>query len=218
MSSIRIVTDDMAKQITAYLAPYQPSIPPNYVNNATTAGTILPTLCSAGYPIQQHVMKRLENKMAQVAVVADKNGGKEYPFLSRSPSEVIYNSQPAGDAPLGIEYLEVARIIRRICMQIWAPDDIDRDMIGRLITQQTGEVVRLNHSLDQTVSLWKRDKESDEDFEQADSVYVRNIWWEVDYTETMPVEVAKVTQTVTNLTPVVTDWTTVPPPLTVDTL
>lgn len=193
MASLDIAMEDLAIQIGTWLLPYQPNIPILYPNTRPTAGQIPATLIARGYPIQTHVMKRLENKMAQVSVY-DAKDGTVFPFVERFPVQVNYTSpgDPAHGVPAsGNELWEVAREKKRFVVDIYASDADKRQSICDLLRVLLRDAYRLRHA-DGTLTLLKYLKQESEDYEQVDTVYVRDYIFEADISETITVDATQV--------------------------
>jgi hypothetical protein len=196
MADLDQVMDDTAAQINTWLAPYQPNIPFLFPNTAQTAGVIPATLIAAGYPIQQHVMKRLENKLTQVSVF-DLKQGTVFPFINRGPEQITLGT---GTPASGTEYVEIGREKKRIAVQVWAYSKDSRQSIAQLLRLNLGDNYRLRHA-DGTLTLFKYVKQESEDYEQSDSVYVRTFTFDADFTEVLGVPVTTVVETITNINP-----------------
>lgn len=209
MADIDEVTDSLAFHISEYLKPYQPDCPPMYPNPLPTAGKIPPTLIAAGYPIQVHVMKRLENHMAQVATF-DLKPGAVFPFYNRF---AVTNSL-RGTAEVGTESFDETREKKQVAIQIWCTTKIERQMLSALVRTKIGDAYRIHH-LDGSLTLFKYIKLETEDYEQVDSVYVRTYLYEADLTIIGPQVAATI------IHPTLNPLNTGPnpqPPLRVDTL
>jgi hypothetical protein len=176
--------DQLAQQVATWCAPYQPNIPIINPNPAPTAGQIPPTLIAYGRPIQTHVMKRLENKLSQIALFDTDKGGV-FPFVNRGASLVEYEVQPnpsTGVPGSGTEYFEIGREKKQIVVQVWSYSYESRKAISQIIRNSIGDAYRLHHP-DGTITLLKYQVQRTMDFEQVDSVYVRNFMYEADFTE-----------------------------------
>lgn len=192
MGDVDSACDELALQISLWIAPYQPDMPPIYPNPLPTAGQIPATLCAAGYPIQPHVMKRLENHLAQIAIF-DLKPGAVFPFYHRFAPV----SSMTGDPGVGTETFEVAREKKQVAVQIWAATRDERQAISSLAVRQTMRDAYRLHQSDGSLTLFKYVKLESQDYEQVDSVYVRTFLYEADITELgQPVPAAEVVETI----------------------
>lgn len=98
MPSIDQVLDNLKHNVTVGCVPYQPNVPPNFINNDPRAGTILSTIFGVGHPIQYHVTTRLENHLAQVAFYSSKTE-KLYPYINRDVAELTVPLGPIPPSP-----------------------------------------------------------------------------------------------------------------------
>lgn len=212
MASIDVVLDSLKDVIGAALAPYQPEVLPDYPNDSPLAGTIPPTLTAAGYAIQVHVMRRLENKMASVAIF-DMKVSKPFPFVNREPS-LVKVSGGAGAVQTGVEYFEVAREKKLVCVQTWAPTRDIRRAVSDIIRASLRDSYRIHHAADGSVTILKFVSEEDRDQEQADSVYQRELRYEADITTTIMTDATLIK----TLVPRVSDSSPIGHKLTVDIL
>ena len=217
MADIDDATRDLAYQISVWLAPFQPNIPRLYPNKLKSAGLIPATIIASGYPIQTHVMKRLENKLCQVAVF-DVKGGGVFPYVDRRSTAVNLTGGSTGVPASGTEYVEEAREKKHISLQVWAYSMESRKAICRWIRLRLRDAYRLHHN-DGSVTLLKYIKQESQDFEQADTVYVRTFMYEADITATDLFDATEVIKLEPNLT-IVAPPAVVPsqPRLTVDNL
>ena len=190
MADVDDSTRDLAKQIAMWLAPYQPNIPRLYPNLLSTAGQIPATLIASGYPIQTHVMKRLENKLTHVAVF-DIKGGSVFPFINRTPTSVNLTGGSTGVPASGTEYVEEAREKKHVNVQVWAYSQESRKSICRIIRLRLKDAYRLRHT-DGSITLLKYIRQDSEDHEQSDTVYVRTFMFEADITSTDLVDATEV--------------------------
>lgn len=195
MAGLDQVLDDFHSLILTGLAPYQPNIPPTYPNPAPTAGTIVPTLVTVGHPIQYHVLARLENDMAQVAVY-DWGVGKPLPFLDTQTPELTV-------APIsgqGSENLAIGRSIQEIVVEVWANSRPNRRAIADIIRSDiVGDYVRIYHA-DGTVTMMRFTHMLDFDEEQTDTIYVRRMHFIADYVEVQTLTTYVIEEVVTTVT------------------
>lgn len=210
MADIDEVLDDLAFAVSEFLKPFQPDAPPMYPNPLPTAGMIPATLIASGYPIQTHVMKRLENHLAQVATF-DMKEGSVFPFYNRF---AVTNNLVGGTAEVGTESFDETREKKRVAIQVWCATKVERQALSALVRTKIGDAYRLHHP-DGSLTLFKYIKLETEDYEQVDSVYVRTYTYEADFTIIGPQVAATV------LYPTLEPLNSGPnpqPPLRVDTL
>jgi len=194
MASLDIVLNDFKTAVLTGLAPYQPNLPPTYPNPGPHAGEIVPTLVTAGHPIQYHILARMENGLGQVAVY-DQGPGKPMPYID----EVT----PSFTSPMvsgqGTVLYEVARSLQQIIVEIWAPGREERRGISGRIRRLLGDYFRLYHA-DGTVTLLRFTNQVDWDQEQVDTIYIRRMYYMADYVEVLDVDVTTVTEAISTLT------------------
>jgi hypothetical protein len=209
MADIDEVLDSLAFHVSEIIKPYQPDARPMYPNPLPTAGQIPATLIASGYPIQNHVMKRLENHLAQVATF-DLKPGSVFPFYNR----FAVTNDVRGTAEVGTESFDETREKKQVAIQVWCSTKVERQALSKLIRTGIGDAYRIHH-LDGSLTLFKYIKLETEDYEQVDSVYVRTYLYEADLTIIGPQSAGKILYPVSTLE-VNTDATL--PPLRVNTL
>jgi hypothetical protein len=214
-----VLTDTNTNILVPLLAPYQPSVLPDYPNPLPTAGQIPPTLVTTGHPLQYNVTTRLENKQCQTALYEDENdkADKLTPYINH----VAYENQPtlSGTPPSGIVYRSVGRSVRRVFLDVWAYSGPTRAAIGDLLRQYLTDVFRVTHS-DGTISLFTFRNQIDWNGQEIDSIFVRRFQFECDFVVTIPVNVTEILEAQARLavknqltgTPVHTATATVVPP------
>lgn len=195
MASLEQVARDLKGEVLAALAPYQPSIPPNYINLDTRAGTIFPTLVTTGEPQQYYVLERLENNSCQVAIYfADNQGGSEQNNINMGTATKMLPIV-AGQTTY---WLEVGRATKQFNVDVWAFDKDSRDAIGEVLRQRWGDYFRLTCPTDATIELFRMSPPEDLDQEQLDSVYVRRFKIICDYTITRSYDASTVVTATVN--------------------
>lgn len=192
MADIFEAMDKMADVVVSALAPYQPNVPPDYLNPALTAGEIPSTVIGVGQPIQVHLMERMENGLGQVAIW-DVRGGKAIPTLSREPLNVY--KEGTAEPKEGVQYEEVARFEKLVYVQCFAPTNEYRNKLGDLVLAAFGEGLRISHA-DGTVTLVRRTNFENINDEQVDTLYQRALIYRADVSMTQPRDVTEVTEAV----------------------
>lgn len=211
MADIDEVNNALAYKISEMIKPYQPDCRPQFPNDGPLAGQIPPTLTAAGYPIQPHVMKRLENHLAQVAVF-DLKAGAVFPFYNRFAD--INNLAKTGVPEVGTESFDVTREKKQVAVQCWCSTIKELKFLSQLVRTKIGDAYRIHHE-DGSLTLFKFLKTESEYFEQMDSVYVRTYLYEADFTIILPTEAARIVYPTLNP---LNSGPIPQPPLTVDTL
>jgi hypothetical protein len=175
MAFIDDVLDNLAATVANVLAPFQPSIPPNYVNLTTTAGQIPATLVTPGHPIQVKVTERLENHMAQVAVYSGKVE-QLVPFIDN------YDSIPVVGQTNQAVY-EVGRSKKQVIVEVWSYDRATRRAIQDRIRAGLTDFFRQTET-DTTVTAVTFSNILEFDDEQTDSIYIAQMSYMADFTVT----------------------------------
>lgn len=184
------VVDDFRANLVNTLAPYQPSIPPLYINTAPTAGTIAPTLVTSGHPLQYPLTERLENSACQITVFFDKGKEKRNSYINDvNPTTLT----PGLTIAQQISY-EHSRSIKNVIIQIWAYSHPTREALADIFLAAYGDVYRLKHS-DGMTSLFRYEQRNDNDMQMLDSVYLTEFIYAVDATMTVNYEVTTVQST-----------------------
>jgi hypothetical protein len=194
MAEIDDVVIGLAADINTALVPYQPNIPPNYPNAAPTAGQIVATMVAPGQPVLLPVTTRLENGEAQVAVYPSETGG-------RVEGE-IRTDDPTASTSTTVTY-ETGRQSLPVFVEIWASDRPKIAAIAALVRQHLGDVYSILHT-DGTVTKFIYAGYSDDESEQAHSVYIRRMTFRADYTTTTTYPGAPVTTIIDPVTVVAT--------------
>lgn len=198
MAIVEDVMETIADNITAYLAPYQPNLPPDHANADPHAGGIVATLVGTGHPIQYHVTERLENHQAQIGIYALKPE-KSIPFFNEFDSDP---SQYQQQDPLNLNHytatFEVARSQKAVVIEVWADTYERRRDITRLLRSMLGVLYRQTEA-DGTKTVLTYSSTVPFDEEQSDSIWVNQIHVMADFTLLDTDDAYKVTETITNL-------------------
>jgi len=170
MAFLDDVMDQLAVSVGAFLAPFQPNLPPDYPNAQPSAGYIPPTIIGAGHPIQVKVLHRLENHMAQVSI---------YPYTTEKVMP-YYDSQKLITLPNGLETFQTGRSEKAMIIEVWSYDRPTRAAISNVIRGYLGDFYRQTE-LDTTTTTLRFAHAEPFDNEQSDSVYVQKMFYVADF-------------------------------------
>lgn len=182
MADILDVMTTLKNSIVALIAPYQPSVPPTFTNNASTAGTIVSTVVGIGHPTQLAVTERLENHSAQIAII---EGEVERVINDIQVLEAISSNG-------NIDTYEVGRSQKQIILQIWSYDLPTREAISKLLRSLLSDSFRQVET-DGSVTLMRYANTIPFDMEQKDSIWIKQIHYMADYSVTQLVDTYAVT-------------------------
>lgn len=171
MAFIDDVCDQLAVNLTAAFAPYQPNIPGVNLNLDPRAGVIQPTLVAAGHAIQIKATTRLENKMATVTVY-DIGPERIRPFID--------DTREYGQDEFGSYLYEVGRSEKRVVVEIWSVDRPSRRAIQNIVRAYVTDAFR-QRELDGTTTLFRYADTIPFDAEQKDSFYIGQIHLMADF-------------------------------------
>ena len=178
MAYVDDVADTLVDAINAMLAPYQPNLPPDYINAAPTAGTIPSTLTAPGHSLQFNVMLRLENKQSTI-VVYDGKVETAMPFLNETDHLPLMAN---GDGTFS-SVSEVSRSIKEFVIEIWTYNQDSRKVLSDLVRGFFGDFLRLTEA-DGTTTIHRYTRTVKHDTEQRDSLYINQIYLMSDMTVT----------------------------------
>ena len=196
MPGIDAVMRMLKTNIANAIAPYQPNIPPLYPNPDPRAGSILPTLVARGHPIQYHVLARLENHSAQIAIWDDGKGERVFSYVDRT-IPTLSSALPSGAFT---SYYETGRSIKGVCIEIWTPAIEHREVLSDVVRAFMSDAYRQTE-VDGTITLFRYREIHDVDTQEKDTVYVRQFWYDADFviteqTQTVEVEATKLGLTI----------------------
>lgn len=190
--------DTLADGISAYLAPFQPQVLPDYPNTDPRAGSIVATYVAPGHPVQIDMNERLEAHGAVVCMFAGKVNKREPYVNDFNPGNTNWVETSPGPPAQYAAFLEITRDNHEVLIQVWATTYEARAAISNLISQMLGDHFRQTE-LDGTVTVIRYTNTVPFDDEQNDSIYVDQIHVMADYTITAPLEATQVIETTVTL-------------------
>lgn len=196
MAFVEDVCATLADQISAYLAPFQPDLPPTFPNADPRAGAIPATWVGEGQPLQEFVADRIKQQLGTVAVFAGKVE-KRLPFVSSfDPSSTGWTEVEPNHYTANIE---VTRSQKQVIIQVWAVSYEHRRAISNRISVLLGDVFRQTEH-DGTTTVITYSDTIPFDAAQNDSDWIDQIHVMADFTVTDQVDAYTVTEAKVNVT------------------